>query len=65
VAYKDFFEQVAVPESQQRNEIFAFSRASAEKVGDIIEFWLGVLEIATMTKRWSTFSKRRSTPPNS
>ena len=50
VAYKDFFEQVAVPESQQRNEIFAFSRASAEKVGDTIEFWLGVLDIASMAR---------------
>ena len=50
VAYKDFFEQVAVPELQQRNEIFAFSRASAEKVGDIIEFWLGVLDVASMAR---------------
>ena len=50
VAYKDFFEQVAVPELKERNEIFAFTRATAEKVGDIIEFWLGVLDIASMAK---------------
>ena len=50
VAYKDFFEQVAVPEMKERNEIFAFTRATAEKVGDIIEFWLGVLDIASMAK---------------
>ena len=50
VAYKDFFEQVAVPEMKERNEIFAFSRATAEKVGDIIEFWLGTLDIASMAK---------------
>ena len=50
VAYKDFFEQVAVPETKERNEIFAFTRATAEKVGDIIEFWLGVLDIASMAK---------------
>ena len=31
VAYKDFFEKVAVPEVKERNEIFGFSRASAEK----------------------------------
>ena len=49
-AYKDFFEQVAVPEMKERNEIFAFTRATAEKVGDIIEFWLGVLDIASMAK---------------
>ena len=50
VAYKDFFEQVAVPEAKDRNEIFAHTRASAEKAGDIIEFWLGVLDVANMTK---------------
>ena len=50
VAYKDFFEQVAVPEVKERNEIFGFSRASAEKTGDIIEFWLGVLDVANMAK---------------
>ena len=27
-----------------------FTRATAEKVGDIIEFWLGVLDIASMAK---------------
>ena len=50
VAYKDFFEKVAVPEIKDRNEIFAFSNASAEKTGDIIEFWLGVLDVANMAK---------------
>ena len=44
------FEQVAVPGLKERNEIFAFTRATAEKVGDIIEFWLGVLDIASMAK---------------
>ena len=41
VAYKDFFEKVAVPDAHDRNEIFAHTRAPAEKVGDVIEFWLG------------------------
>ena len=50
VAYKDFFEKVAVPEIKERNEIFAFSRASAEKTGDIIEFWLGILDVANMAR---------------
>ena len=50
VAYKDFFEQVAVPEIKDRNDIFAFSRATAEKVGDIIEFWLGILDVASMAR---------------
>ena len=50
VAYKDFFEKVAVPEAADRNEIFAHTRASAEKTGDIIEFWLGILDVANMAK---------------
>ena len=50
VAYKDFFEKVAVPDPSDRNEIFAHTRASAEKTGDIIEFWLGVLDVANMAK---------------
>ena len=50
VAYKDFFEKVAVPEAADRSEIFAHTRASAEKTGDIIEFWLGVLDVANMAK---------------
>ena len=44
------YEQVAVPEAKDRNKIFAHTRASAEKSGDIIEFWLGVLDVANMTK---------------
>ena len=50
VAYKDFFEKVAVPDAADRNEIFAHTRASAEKTGDIIEFWLGILDVANMAK---------------
>lgn len=50
VAYKDFSEQVAVPEAKDRNEIFAHTRASTEKAGDIIEFWLGVLDMANILK---------------
>ena len=50
VAYKDFFEQVAVPEAKDRNEIFGPTRASAEKTGDIIELWLGILDVANMAQ---------------
>eukprot|EP00435_Cladocopium_sp_Y103_P031471 s3097_g8.t1 len=50
VAYKDFLEQVAVPNPNDRNEIFAHTRMSAEKAGDVIEFWLGTLDIANMAE---------------
>ena len=39
-----------MPNPAERNEIFAHTRASAEKTGDIIEFWLGVLDVANMAK---------------
>ena len=32
------------------NEIFGPTVATAEKAGDVIEFWLGFLDIAAMTK---------------
>eukprot|EP00435_Cladocopium_sp_Y103_P015282 s3183_g3.t1 len=50
VTYKDFLEQVAVPEAKDRNEIFAHTRASAEKSADVIEYWLGILDVANMAK---------------
>ena len=40
MAYKDFLEQVAVPDPDKINEIFAHTRMTAEKAGDVIEFWL-------------------------
>ena len=40
VAYKDFLEQVAVPDPDKITEIFAHTRMIAEKAGDVIEFWL-------------------------
>eukprot|EP00435_Cladocopium_sp_Y103_P039282 s3561_g10.t1 len=52
VAYKDFLEQVAVPDPNERNEIFAHTRMSAEKAGDVIEFWLGVLDVALSPEVW-------------
>ena len=48
VACKDFLEQVAVPDPAKLNEIFAHTSMTAEKAGDVIEFWLGALDIAAM-----------------
>ena len=63
VAYKDFLEQVAVPDPNKLKEIFAHARMTAEKAGDVIEFWLGALDIAQPWhgERWTCFH-RTSTP---
>ena len=47
---KDFLEQVAVPDPNKLKEIFAHARMTAEKAGDVIEFWLGALDIAAMAR---------------
>ena len=47
--YKDFL--VKILESDEKmNEIFGPTVATAEKAGDVIKFWLGLLDIAAMTK---------------
>ena len=51
VAYKDFLEQVAVPDPNKLNEIFAHTRMTAEKAGDVSGCWIGALEIAAMARR--------------
>ena len=35
---------------ERMNEIFGPTMATAEKAGDVTEFWLGLLDIASMTK---------------
>ena len=51
VAYKDFLEQVAVPDPNKLNEIFAHTRMTAEKAGDVSGCWIGALEIAAIARR--------------
>ena len=49
MAYKDFLVKV-INSDEKMNEIFGPTEATAEKAGDVIEFWLGLLDIASMTK---------------
>lgn len=49
VAYSDFLHKV-IDDSSKMNEIFGPTMATAEKAGDVIEFWLGLLDVASMTK---------------
>ena len=49
VLYKDFLVKIRNSD-EKMNEIFGPTVATAEKAGDVIEFWLGLLDIAAMTK---------------
>ena len=49
MAYSDFLHKV-IDDSSKMNEIFGPTMATAEKAGDVIEFWLGLLDVASMTK---------------
>ena len=49
VLYKDFLVKI-LDSAEKMNEIFGPTMATAEKAGDVIEFWLGLLDIAAMTK---------------
>ena len=49
VAYKDFLMKV-INSDEKMNEIFGPTEATAEKAGDVIELWLGLLDVAAMTK---------------
>ena len=49
VLYKDFLVKI-LDSAEKMNEIFGPTVATAEKAGDVIEFWLGLLDIAAMTR---------------
>ena len=49
VLYKDFLVKI-LDSDEKMNEIFGPTVATAEKAGDVIEFWLSLLDIAAMTK---------------
>ena len=49
VLYKDSLVKI-LDSAEKMNEIFGPTVATAEKAGDVIEFWLGLLDIAAMTK---------------
>eukprot|EP00435_Cladocopium_sp_Y103_P026418 s4552_g6.t1 len=49
VLYKDFLKKV-IDDDKKMNEIFGPTTATAEKAGDVVEFWLGLFDVAAMTK---------------
>eukprot|EP00435_Cladocopium_sp_Y103_P029299 s941_g7.t1 len=49
VLYKDFLKKI-IDDDHKMNEIFGPTTATAEKAGDVVEFWLGLLDVAAMTK---------------
>ena len=49
ILYRDFLVKI-IDSDKKMNEIFGPTVATAEKAGDVIEFWLGLLDIASITK---------------
>eukprot|EP00435_Cladocopium_sp_Y103_P057865 s295_g20.t1 len=49
VMYKDFLTK-SIDDDNKMNEIFGPTKATAEKAGDVVEFWFGLLDVASMTK---------------
>eukprot|EP00435_Cladocopium_sp_Y103_P006431 s934_g2.t1 len=49
VLYKDFLKKI-IDDDNKMNEIFGPTTATAEKAGDVVEFWLGLLDVAAMTR---------------
>ena len=39
-----------------------YADAAAEKCGDVVEMWLGMLDLANMTKSQITFMETRADP---
>eukprot|EP00435_Cladocopium_sp_Y103_P053623 s370_g17.t1 len=49
VLYEDFLKKI-IDDDSKMNEIFGPTTATAEKAGDVVEFWLGLLDVAAMTR---------------
>jgi len=56
---KDYFKMVL---GREFDEIMDYADVAAEKCGDVVEMWLGMLDIANMTKEHITFMETRADP---
>ena len=43
-------------------DIMGYPDPAAEKCGDVVEMWLGMLDLANMTKSQITFMERKADP---
>ena len=59
VFYKDYLKMVL---GDDFTEVMGYADATAEKCGDVVEMWLGMLDLANMTKSQVTFMKTKADP---
>ena len=59
VFYKDYLKMVL---GDDFTEVMGYADATAEKCGDVVEMWLGMLDLANMTKSQITFMETKADP---
>ena len=59
VFYKDYLKMVLGDDFM---EVMGYADATAEKCGDVVEMWLGMLDLANMTKSQITFMETKADP---
>ena len=57
--YKDYLKMVL---GDDFTEVMGYADATAEKCGDVVEMWLGMLDLANMTKSQITFMETKADP---
>ena len=59
VFYKDYLEMVL---GEDFEDVMGYLDVAAEKCGDVVEMWLGMLDLANMTKSQITFMETKADP---
>ena len=59
VFYKDYLKMVL---GNDFTDVMGYLDAAAEKCGDVVEMWLGMLDLANMTKSQITFMETKADP---
>ena len=59
VFYKDYLKMVL---GDDFTDVMGYADAAAEKCGDVVEMWLGMLDLANMTKSQITFMETKADP---
>ena len=59
VFYKDYLKMVL---GDDFTDVMGYVDAAAEKCGDVVEMWLGMLDLANMTKSQITFMETKADP---
>ena len=59
VFYKDYLKMVL---GNDFSDVMGYPDVAAEKCGDVVEMWLGMLDLANMTKSQITFMETKADP---